>query len=478
MDKSFSLPLIPVILSGGVGVRLWPLSRPSTPKQFLKIFQGQSLFQQTLRRLPDFFQPPIIVGNRDHEWFVTQELASLSFEKGVFMGEPFGRNTTAAITVAALQSGPSAVLVIFPADHWVADPAPLERALLQACQVAQEGGLGTLGISPRSPEVGYGYIQQGLAHPQVAGVYTIKHFVEKPPLAQAEAMLQEGGYLWNSGIFVFHSGAFLQAMATLQPDILLACQEALSKAHHKTRGAFSCFLLDEDSFADSPSVAVDYGIMEKISHSFVVPVAEMGWNDVGSWQGLWQVSPQDKEGNVVSGEVITQDTHHCYIYGSSRLVTTLGVEGLTIVETPDAVYVGSQEKSQEIRQLVTQLEQQHKPQLQSHLREERPWGFYEILGQGPGYQVKCLTVSPGGKLSLQKHAHRQEVWVVVQGQGRAVCGEALHELTPGVSLTIPPETIHRLENTGSQVLKVIEVQGGSYLGEDDIVRLDDIYNRQ
>lgn len=479
----------PVILSGGAGTRLWPLSRASQPKQFLDLqlpgaAQGQSLLQQTAQRLPATFAAPMVVCQAPHWPFVVQQIGRTLGGGGQILTEPMGRNTTAAITVAALQADPNDVLVVLPSDHLIESPAAFHKALGVAVRAAEAGALVTLGIPPTHPETGYGYIRQGSPHPRLGedGVYTLAAFMEKPPLAMAQKFLQEGGYLWNSGIFIFHRQVFLDEVARLQPEVLRACHAAIETGQRQTVDGIPILHLAAESFATAPAISVDYGIMEHTAQALVVPAPHLGWSDVGSWQALWAVSGPDHQGNVLHGEVIAQDVQGCYIEGQGRLVAALGVEDLTIVATPDAVYVGRQDRSQDMRLIMDQLQAKGRPEAHTHGRVHRPWGWYEILGQGPGYQIKRLHVYPGEQLSLQQHQHRQEVWVVVQGQAFVTQGETLTtlqstELSPGQTCTIPQGQIHRLENRGSTPLEVMETQWGAYLGEDDIVRFEDKYQR-
>ena len=472
--------IYPVILSGGSGTRLWPLSRAMYPKQFIRFFNGQggSFLGATVKRLATSggFNPPILLCNNDHRFLVKEELERASITPREIVLEPVARNTAAAIAVAALtvaRDNPAGVLVVMPSDHVIKDEGRFVEAVRRAAVVAATGKLVLFGIKPDSPHTGYGYIRQGQALEGFSGgAFKVEAFAEKPDRKMAESYLANGKYFWNSGIFVLHARTFIDELSRLQPRILEAASGALDKATDD----LGFIRLDRAAFAQAPNISVDYAVMEKTTEAAMLPI-DVGWNDVGSWTSLWEIAPRDANGNFVHGDAVLEDTSGSYIHSEKSLVATIGVKDLIIVDTPDALLIADKHRSQEVSQIVTRLRQSNRKEQEQHLRNYRPWGFFETLSIGPRFQVKLLHVNPGGKLSMQMHHHRSEHWVVVQGTAKVVVGDIEKLVRENESVYIFSTQWHRLENPGKVPLEIIEVQIGSYLGEDDIVRTDDIYHR-
>ena len=472
--------IYPVVLSGGSGTRLWPLSRSMYPKQFIRFFngQGKSFLGATLRRLAaeNGFEKPLILGNNDHRFLIKEEVESSGIVPRAMILEPVARNTAAALAVAALQiarENPNGVMVVMPSDHVIKDDAKFVEAVRRAAVVAATGRLVLFGIKPSEPHTGYGYIRQGKSLEGFnGGAFQVHAFVEKPDLQTAETYLAEGGYFWNSGIFVLHVRTFIDELARLEPRILEAARGGLAKAAED----LGFLRLDKSSFGGAPSISVDYAVMEKTELTAMLPI-DVGWNDIGSWSSLWDVAPHDAEGNFVNGDALLLDTHNCYVHSERSLVSTIGVNDLIIVDTPDALLVADKSRSQEVSTIVKRLKLSNRKEQEQHLRNYRPWGFFETLSLSGRFQVKLLHVNPGGKLSMQMHHHRSEHWVVVQGTAKVVIGDIEKLVRENESVYIFSTQWHRLENPGKVPLELIEVQIGSYLGEDDIVRTDDVYNR-
>jgi mannose-1-phosphate guanylyltransferase / mannose-6-phosphate isomerase len=472
--------LHPVILSGGSGTRLWPLSRSMYPKQFIRFFNGQSasFLGSTLKRLgPDQgFEAPTLLCNNDHRFLVNEELEQAGIRPRAIILEPVARNTAAAIAVAALsisRDNPGAIMVVMPSDHAIKDEARFTEAVRRAAKVAATGRLVLFGIQPTEPSTGYGYIRQGSPLENFnGGAFKVDQFFEKPNAKTAEGYLAAGNYYWNSGIFVMHARTFLEELGRLEPKILEAARGGLAKATND----LGFQRLDRTAFSQSPNVSVDYAVMEKTTAAAMLPI-DVGWSDVGSWASLWEIAPRDKSNNYVSGEAVLEDTRNCYVHSERGIVSTIGVENLIIVDTPDALLVADKARSQEVSKIVARLRQSNRKEQEQHLRNYRPWGFFETLNIGPRFQVKLLHVKPGGKLSMQMHHHRSEHWVVVQGTARVVVGDLEKLLRENESVYIFATQWHRLENPGKVPLEIIEVQIGTYLGEDDIVRTDDVYHR-
>lgn len=473
-------PIVPVILSGGSGTRLWPLSRAMYPKQFVPGLNGAaaSLLTTTLGRLtPEAgFARPIVVSNDAHRFLVRAHAALAGIAPEAIVLEPLARNTAPAIAVAALlaaQRDPATVLAVMPSDHVIPDAAGFREAVRRAADVAAGGRIVLFGIAPTMPHTGYGYIRKGaaLADTQDAA-FAVQRFSEKPDAATARRYLADGGYLWNSGIFVFRADAALDALARHASGVLAAAQGGLAGA----REDLGFLRLDANAFAEAPSLSFDYAVMEKTDNAAILPLST-GWSDLGSWRSLWDAAPRDGDGNFVQGDVLTEDTTGCYIRSERALVSTLGVKDLVIVETPGALLVADKSRSEDVAVLVGRLRAAGRTEHAQHLRSYRPWGFCETLNVGPRFQVRLLHVEPGGVLSMQMHHHRSEHWVVVQGTARVTVDSAEKLVGENESVYIVATQWHRLENPGKVPLELIEVQIGTYLGEDDIIRRDDIYHR-
>jgi mannose-1-phosphate guanylyltransferase/mannose-1-phosphate guanylyltransferase/mannose-6-phosphate isomerase len=467
----------PVVLSGGVGTRLWPLSRALYPKQLLRLTSDTTMLQDTVARFTDtgLFTPPLVICNDEHRFIVAEQLREIGVSPQAIVLEPEGRNTAPAAAVAAIMleaQDADALLLLLPSDHTIADVEGFHAAARTAAQAAREQALVTFGMAPHRPETGYGYIRAGEDWAGVAGCHQVERFVEKPESTAAEAMLKEGGWLWNSGMFLFSARAYLEELDRHSPSMVSACRAAVEQGAQD----LDFFRLDARAFAKSPVDSIDYAVMEKTKSAAVVP-ASVGWSDVGSWSALWEIGDKDEHGNVLKGEVLAQDTGNSYIRAEKQLVAVLGVSSMVIVATEDAVLVAPMERAQDVKRIVERLKHEGSQQHISHVKVLRPWGSYQGLDAGDRFQVKHLNVKPGAKLSLQKHNKRAEHWVVVRGTARVTRGEEVFDLQPNESTYIPLGTVHRLENPGSEPLSVIEIQSGEYLGEDDIVRLDDIYGR-
>ncbi|AOV17555.1 mannose-1-phosphate guanylyltransferase/mannose-6-phosphate isomerase [Acidihalobacter aeolianus] len=467
--------IVPIVLSGGSGTRLWPLSRHAYPKQFIPLIGELSLFQMTLRRLeglPDLGKP-CVVGNDEQRFMVAEQLRMLGVQGRILL-EPVGRNTAPAIAAAALDltaEDPKTVMLVLPADHLISDTVAFHAAVKAALPAAQEGALVTFGVVPTRPETGYGYIEAGDAI-GTGPARRVARFVEKPDLATAEAYVAGGHHWWNSGMFLFTAEHYLQAMETHAPAIL----EAVRRAHALAREDLDFLRLDAKAFAASPSDSIDYAVMERTQDAVVVPL-DAGWNDVGSWQALWEVGAKDAAGNLLEGDVIALDCRDSYVHADHRLVAVLGLDGVVVAETADAVLVAPRDRVQEVKAVVGHLKHAGREEGVNHRRVMRPWGAYEGISQGDRFQVKRITVKPGERLSLQMHHHRAEHWIVVRGTARVTRGDEVFTLAENESTYIPLGVTHRLENPGRIELEMIEVQSGSYLGEDDIVRFEDSYGR-
>jgi mannose-1-phosphate guanylyltransferase/mannose-6-phosphate isomerase len=471
------MKIYPVILSGGAGTRLWPLSRAVMPKQLLPLVSDKTMLQETALRVggwPGLMAPLVVCGN-DHRFLVAEQLREIGVTPLGILLEPVGRNTAPAVAAAAhyLKAiDPEAVMLVLPADHVIKDNDAFKDAVLRAAAMVGHGALATFGIVPQAPETGYGYIRRG---PQVAGFddsYEVERFVEKPDRATAEAFLADGGYYWNSGMFMFEAGRYLAELEKFNPEIAAASEAAVRTGYSD----LDFCRLDEDSFAGCPSDSIDYAVMERTRDAVVVP-ADIGWSDVGSWSALWEVQRRDTEGNSQRGDVYLDGVTNSLVRAESRIVAVVGVQDLVVVETPDAVLVAHKDQVQRVKQVVDHLKAKERTEHLHHTRVYRPWGHYEGIDAGDRFQVKRITVKPGEKLSLQMHHHRAEHWVVVSGTARVTCGEKVSLLSENESTYIPIGMNHRLENPGKLPLHIIEVQSGSYLGEDDIVRFEDIYKR-
>jgi mannose-1-phosphate guanylyltransferase/mannose-6-phosphate isomerase len=479
MRRSIQPSIHPLVLSGGSGTRLWPLSRAMYPKQFVRFFhdQGSSFLATTLKRLAPAvgFAPPIIVCNNDHRFLVKEEAELAGVALQAIVLEPVARNTAPAAAVAALlvaREDPNGILVVMPSDHVIKDEAAFVAAVRRAAEVAATGRLVLFGVTPTEPHTGYGYIRRGAPLSGFAGVFAVDAFMEKPTSATAAGYVMAGGYYWNSGIFVFRARTFLDELASHDPSILEAARQALAAAKED----LGFLRLDPDAFARAPSISIDYAVMERTRAAAVVPV-DIGWSDVGSWSSLWEIAQQDATGNAVRGEAVLQDTANCYVHSERALVAALGVKDLIIVDTPDALLVADRARAQDVSGIVARLKETGRKEHAQHVRNYRPWGYFETLSIAPRFQVKLLHVKPGAKLSMQMHHHRSEHWIVVHGTAKVSIGGVEQLARENESVYIVATQWHRLENPGKTPLELIEVQIGSYLGEDDIIRSDDVYKR-
>jgi len=464
------MKLQPVILSGGSGTRLWPLSRELYPKQLLCLAGDNTLLQQTVARLDGLegVSAPMVVCNEEHRFLVAEQLREMNVTAADIILEPVGRNTAPALTLAALAAtggGEDPLLLVMPADHVIRDIVAFQTAVRRAIELAEQGKLVTFGIVPHSAETGYGYIQRG------QGV-EVAAFVEKPDAATAASYIQSGDYLWNSGMFLVRASLWLEELRANHAQIVTACESALAGSARD--GDFR--RVAKDAFVLCPGDSIDYAVMEKTRRAAVVPL-DAGWSDIGAWSAMWQVCRQDESGNVMQGDVVAHDTRDSLLIAQHRLLGAVGVENVIIVETPDAVLVVHKDRAQDVKEIVSRLKALNRTEHLAHRRVHRPWGSYEGVDNGDRFQVKRLVVKPGASMSLQMHHHRAEHWVVVKGTAKVTRGDEVMLISENQSTYIPIGMKHRLENPGTIPLEIIEVQSGSYLGEDDIVRYDDNYNR-
>ncbi|MBK7663931.1 MAG: mannose-1-phosphate guanylyltransferase/mannose-6-phosphate isomerase [Sterolibacteriaceae bacterium] len=476
--------ILPVILSGGSGTRLWPLSREQYPKQLLPLFEQETLLQSTATRLtgfkgaPEVAAQPLVVCNEEYRFITAEQLRAAGKPASTLILEPMGRNTAPALTLAALASAEAdPVLLVMPADHVVADKASFQRAIEDGAQLAVAGAVVTFGIVPDRPETGYGYIQAGESGQH--GARRIARFVEKPDLATAERYLASGEYLWNSGLFMLRASAWLKAIGHFRPDILAACESAMEKG---SRDA-DFLRVDKTAFAACPPGSIDYAVMEKLPGdsalgiaAHVVPMS-CGWSDVGAWDALWQVAEKDGAGNATRGDVMLHETSGSLVMADGRMVACIGIEDMVVIETPDAVLVARKDRTQGVKHIVARLKTQSRSEAATHRKVYRPWGWYDSIDCGARFQVKRIVVKPGASLSMQMHHHRAEHWIVVTGTARVTRGDEVILVSENQSTYIPLGTKHQLENPGKVPLEMIEVQSGTYLGEDDIVRFHDTYGR-
>ncbi|NHO52758.1 mannose-1-phosphate guanylyltransferase/mannose-6-phosphate isomerase [Acetobacter estunensis] len=474
--QSSKTTIVPVILSGGSGTRLWPMSRASFPKQLWPLLSAQSLLQETAVRAKTVtLSAPIVVCNEEHRFLIAEQLREAGIDSPKILLEPIGRNSAPAIAAAALivaQTDPSAVLWLMAADAAITKPEALGEAMQAAVAGAEAGKVVTFGMKPTRPETGYGYIEVGATVPGVAGVCAVKAFREKPDAQQAEDFLKTGGYLWNSGMFVFRADTLIREMEEHAPDVIESVRAAVTA--RKSDLFFE--RLGSEEFRKVPDISIDYAVAER-SHNVVVVPVDLGWSDVGSWDALWDISAKDGEGNVEVGDVLIEDCHNSYVRSEKYLTAVAGLDDVVVVTTDDAVLVTHRDRAQDVKKVVERLKAHKRPEAATHNRCYRPWGFYESLIQNDRFQVKRIVVQPGQKLSLQKHFHRAEHWVVVGGVALVTRDDDKVLVRENESIYLPQGCVHRMENPGKIPLTLIEVQTGAYLGEDDIVRLEDTYNR-
>lgn len=471
--------IYPIVIAGGSGTRLWPLSRSHYPKQFIPLCGEQSMLQQTLLRLHGLsHQPPLIICNEDNRFITAEQLKQLALHNATILLEPVARNTAPAVALAAFmaqQQGDDPLLLVLPADHLILNVAAFHAAVEQGIAFANHDQLVTFGVVPTHAETAYGYIRRGDMMPETekaAPAYQVAAFVEKPDIQTAERYLASGDFYWNSGIFLFKASRYLAQLHQYRPDIYQACQEAVSQL----REDLDFIRIDQDAFHRCPADSIDYAVMEKTKDAVVVPL-DAGWNDVGGFAALWQVADKDEQNNVLRGDVFTHHSHDLYVYSDDKMVATLGVKDLVIVNTKDTVLVAHKDHAQDMKELLNQLTLANRSELHLHREVYRPWGSYDLIDSGPRFQVKRIRVKPGAKLSVQMHHHRAEHWVIVSGTAKVTIDGKEQLLTENQSVYIPVTAVHSLENPGKVSLELIEVQSGSYLGEDDIVRFEDSFGR-
>jgi mannose-1-phosphate guanylyltransferase/mannose-6-phosphate isomerase len=467
--------IIPVVLSGGSGTRLWPLSRKLHPKQFIELIGETTLFQEAVLRLPESIESPLIICNEEHRFLAAEQLRKINKKPKSIILEPVGKNTAPAIALAALKSiqeSKDAILLVLSADHLIQDIGKFHQAIALATKQAEQNKLVTFGIAPNKIETGYGYIKANISKNK--NYYDIDEFVEKPDYKTAKKYVDSGGYFWNSGMFMFKASVYLSELEKYEPEILSACQKSCQTEFHD----LDFIRLNVQEFLKCPSQSIDYAVMEKTKNSSMV-ILDANWNDVGSWAALWDSQTKDNDNNLIVGDVILDKVSDTYIHSTSnRLVSVIGLSDLIVVDTQDAVLVTNKDHAQDVKNIVEKIKKNGRLESDQHRKTLRPWGYYDSIDRGEGFQVKRILVNPGAKLSLQKHSHRAEHWVVVKGKAQVICGEKKFQLVENQSTYIPLGEIHRLENIENTPLEIIEIQTGSYLGEDDIIRIDDDYDRE
>jgi mannose-1-phosphate guanylyltransferase len=467
--------ILPIIMAGGTGSRLWPLSRELFPKQFQKLYGQTTMLQATVLRLQGLeCLLPLVICNEEHRFIVAEQLRQIGQLDHNIILEPIGKNTAPALALAAIYAAEyedNPALLVLAADHVVLDEDAFRTAVVEAQVHVKQNKLVTFGVIPHAPETGYGYIKYNPNSSEQSG-FTVEEFVEKPDLETAEAYLESGNYLWNSGIFAFKSQSYLDELKSHRPDIYSACSNAMQSLNID----LDFIRIDKESFFECPAESIDYAVLEKTTNAVVIAM-DAGWSDVGAWSSLWEVSDKDKNDNVITGDVLTVDSHNNYIFAETGLVATVGLDNIIVVQTKDAVLVASKDRSQEVKSIVNQLKADKRQEHSVHREVYRPWGKYDSIDSGHRYQVKCITVKPSEKISVQMHHHRAEHWIVVSGTAKVIVDGNEKLVTENESVYVPLGATHCLENPGKVDLEVIEVQVGSYLGEDDIIRFEDQYGR-
>jgi len=467
------MPLVvPVVMSGGSGTRMWPKSRQEYPKQFLPLLNETTMLQDTVLRLSGLeVEAPFVICNESHRFLVAEQLRDSDIEPSSIVLEPFGRNTAPAIAIAALsQASGDAILLVLAADHVITNVKEFHRLVHIGAEAASNGKMVTFGIVPTSPETGYGYVQAGSEFSP--GIATVKRFVEKPDAETAKSYLADGNFYWNSGMFMFRASDYLEELERHQPKILQQCKLALANA----KSDLDFTRLDAEQFELCPSDSIDYAVMEHTKNAVVIP-SDIGWSDVGSWSSLWEVSSKDEQGNHFVGDVLALNSRNNLVHSDGRLVALVGIEDVVVIDTDDAILIASRDQVQEVKGIVNELKARERSEHLNHRKVQRPWGSYDSIDMDDGFQVKRIVVNPGASLSLQKHYHRAEHWIVVSGTAEVTCGEKVFIVEKNQSTYIPLGEKHRLRNPGKIPLKLVEVQSGDYLGEDDIVRFEDNYGR-
>jgi mannose-1-phosphate guanylyltransferase len=461
--------IIPVILCGGSGTRLWPISRKLFPKQFISLVNDNTLFQDTILRLPKEVENPIIICNEDYRFLATEQLRQINKDSNNIILEPIGKNTAPAIALAALATGNDSLLLVLPADHVIKDKEYFNKLVLEAIPLAESGKLVTFGVIPTEAHTGYGYIKGGR---KINTGLVVDQFMEKPSTKNARQYFESGEYYWNSGIFLFNASRYLEELNKFRPDIYMACKESMLGK----KSDYNFLRLDKESFEKCPSESVDYAVMENTEDAVVIPM-DAGWSDVGSWSSLWDITDKDVNGNVIYGDVITHNSTNSFIRSDDKMVAAIGLDNIVVAATKDVVMIANKDSDQDVNIIAKQLKDKNRTEWEKHREVYRPWGKYDVIEHGNRYQVKKITVKPGAALSLQKHHYRAEHWIVVIGTAKVTRGEEILLVRENESVYIPIGMVHALENPGEVDLELIEVQSGSYLGEDDIIRLQDRYGR-